>query len=139
MKASFKVVLTFVIGVSSAIAIIAAQSCQGKSDSYSTLSQSDLTSIAETLPEQQKRALAQNENQRKAFLKQMTQMFSLAQAAQKEGLDKTENFKRQTLIFTDNLLVSEYFKRNPDAKASEEEAKAYAAAHEKDFQTSLRR
>jgi PPIC-type PPIASE domain len=138
LKASFKVVLTFVIGISSAIAIIAAQSCQfGKSDSFSTLSQSDLTSIADTLPDQQKRSLAQNENQRKQFLKQMTQMFSLAQAAQKEGLDKSENFKRSTVVFTDNLLVSEYLKRNPDAKFSEEQAKAYAAAHEKDFQADL--
>ncbi len=33
--------------------------------------------------------------------------------------------------------MSEYFKRNPDTKVSEEEAKAYAAAHEKDFQTDL--
>jgi len=139
LKANLKTILTFVVAIAGASAIIGAQSCNfNKGESYAILSANDLTALVDGLPEQQKRALAQNDQQRKTFITQVKQMFSLAQAAQAEGLDKTPEFKNQFQILSDRIVLNEYVKKNPDEKYTGEEGKAYIAAHAKDFEADLK-
>ena len=139
LKANLKTILTFVVAIAGASAIIGAQSCNlNKGESYGVLSVNDLTALVDGLPEPQKRSLAQNDSQRKGFITQVKQMYSLAQAAQAEGLDKTPEFKNQFQILSDRILVNEYMKKNPDEKYSEDEGKTYVAAHLKDFETDLK-
>ena len=139
MKAHLKLVMTVLVATAVALAIIGEQACQlGKSDSYNTLSDADLTSLIDTMPDAQKRILAQNQTQRKGFITQFKQMFALAQAAQAEGLEKSEEFKQRMTMQTDQTLVNESMKRNPDAKYTEDEGKAYLAGHLKDFDADLK-
>lgn len=139
MKANWKTLTTMLVASLAAVSILGAQACQrGSSESYTTLTAQDLSALIDTLPEMNRRMIAGNANQRKSFISQFKQMFSLAQAAQAEGLDRTEEFKRQFEVTVDGLLVTEAQKRNPDEKYSEEEGKAYFASHESDFEADLK-
>jgi parvulin-like peptidyl-prolyl isomerase len=125
------------VASAASLAILSAQACQSKSESYTTLTAQELTALTDTFPPQQKEQL-RNPNGRKAFVTQLKQMFSLAQAAQAEGLDKGDEFKRQSTIRIDQLLVGEAMRRNPDEKYTEEEGKAYLAAHQADFDADIK-
>lgn len=118
--------------------LLATPACSlfGKSE-YATLTGADLTTLVDNLPDMQRRTLAQNENQRKQLVEQFKKAFSLAQAAEAEGLHKTERFKLRRVISEDQLLAAEFSKRNPDFTVTREELNAYyetnKAAFDADF------
>ena len=105
---------------------------------YLAILPTDLTSIVETLPENNKRELAQNESQRKSIIDNYKQVFSLAQAAEQESVDRSDKFKKQLSVTLDQLLSSTYSSRNQNLTITKEEREAYYAAHkdaiESDFQ-----
>jgi peptidyl-prolyl cis-trans isomerase C len=120
-------------------AMIATQSCSmlGGSE-YKNMSPADLATLAEGLTEPQKRALSQNEGQRKQLIESFKKSFSLAQAAEAEGLQKTDKFKRQFGLTVDSLLANEHRKRNPDATFSKDELDAYYNAHKEDCEADFK-
>ncbi|MEP7271647.1 MAG: peptidylprolyl isomerase [Acidobacteriota bacterium] len=139
MKANLKLTATILLGMVAGLAIIGGQACGlGKSESYETINAADLTSVTEGQSDQERRMLAQNEAQRKGMVGQIKQLFSLAQAAQAEGIDKTENFKQRLEIMTDLFLIAECQKRNIDIQYKEEEGKAYVASHAKEFDAAVK-
>jgi parvulin-like peptidyl-prolyl isomerase len=140
LKANWKLKTTLAAASIAAIAILGAQACQlGKTESYNILAAEEITAFLSTLPEPQQRMLATNANQRKAFITQFKQMFSLAQAAQAEGLHKSDEVIRRAMITADQILAQEGMKQNPDAEAyNEEEGKAYLAAHQAEFDADVK-
>ena len=62
--------------------------------SFKEITGKDMTSIVDGFPDYAKRQLAQNQKQREELLKKAKEMFSIAQAAQAEGLDKTDKYKK---------------------------------------------
>jgi hypothetical protein len=135
VKSHKKLVLFIVIAVS----VAAGQSCKllFKSD-YADLKAADLTAMIETYPDMYKRQFAQSEQARKQVINQQKQAFALAQAAEAEGLHKTEKFKRQMEISADQLLAAEYTKRNPEVTVSKEEWEAYYASHKDQFDADIK-
>jgi parvulin-like peptidyl-prolyl isomerase len=135
VKSHKKLVLFIVIAVS----LAAAQSCKllFKSD-FVDLKAADLTAMIETYPDMYKRQFAQSEPARKQIINQQKQAFALAQAAEAEGLHKTEKFKRQMEISTDQLLAAEYTKRNPEVAVGKEEWEAYYASHKDQFEADIK-
>lgn len=131
MKLPTKSILTLLLIVT----IVAAPACNylAKSE-YTELKATDLTMLADGFPEMQKRQLANNQQQRKALIDQLKTPFALAQAAEAEGLQKTDDFKREMALSTNRLLATEYTKRNPEATVPKEEIDAYYNAHQKDFE-----
>lgn len=129
----------FILIVLCIVSAGAAQSCKllFKSD-YADLKAADLTALAETLPGMQKRQLAESEPMRKQAITQYKQAFSLAQAAEAEGLHKTDKFKKQMEIRTESLLAQEYTKRNPEATVAKEEWEAYYASHKDQFEADFK-
>jgi len=119
--------------------MIAAQACSllGGSD-YKKLSPTDLATLAESLPERQKRMLSTNEGQRKQLIEKIKTSFSLAQAAEAEGLQKTDKFKRRFGLMIDGLLANEHSKRNPNVTVSKEELEAYYAAHKEECEADFK-
>ena len=117
----------------------AAQSCKllFKSD-YADLKAVDLTAMVDTYPDMYKRQFAQSEPARKQIINQQKQAFALAQAAEDEGLHKTEKFKRQMEINTAQLLAAEYTKRNPEVTVGKEEWEAYYASHKDQFDADIK-
>lgn len=140
MKANWKLKTTVVVASIAAFAILGAQACQlGKSESFNTLTVEEITAFLGTLPEQQQRMLATNASQRKAFITQFKQMFALAQGAQAEGLDKSDDVKRRSAIIADQILVQEAMKQNPEGgNYTEDEGKAYLAAHQSEFDADVK-
>jgi parvulin-like peptidyl-prolyl isomerase len=129
-----KVFLFFVIAI-----LIAVQSCSLLSKKeFNSMSSIDLAALAESFPEQAKRSLSQNEVQRKQLIDTFKKSFSLAQAAEAEGLQNADKFKRQFGLIIDSLLASEYKKRNPDVNISKEEMDAYFAAHKEEFEVDFK-
>lgn len=119
-----------------AVAVVfSSQSCKllFKSE-FTKIDAADLSAYADFFPDMQKRMLAQNEATRKQVITQMKQAFSLAQAAEDEGLHKTDKFKQQMALSTDQLVAIEYGKRNPDANVTKEEIEAYYNAHKAEFE-----
>lgn len=135
MKSHKKLVLFIVIAVS----VAAGQSCKllFKSD-YADLKAADLTAMIETYPDMYKRQFAQSEQARKQVINQQKQAFALAQAAEAEGLHKTEKFKWQMEISAAQLLAAEYTKRNPEVTVSKEEWEAYYASHKDQFDADIK-
>jgi PPIC-type PPIASE domain len=119
--------------------VIAVQSCSLLSrNEYKSMSAIDLAALSESFPESAKRALAQNETHRKQLIETFKKSFSLAQAAEAEGLEKSDRFKRQLGLTVDNLLANEHRKRNPSASASKEEMDAYYASHKEDCEADFK-
>lgn len=130
MKALTKFILTVLLSAS----LAATQSCAFFSKSeFAEVTAAEISALAESFPDSQKRQFAQNQQMRQQVINQFKTPFGLAQAAEAEGLHKTDEFKQQFLLSTDQLLASEFTKRNPDLTISKEERDAYRAAHKADF------
>jgi len=123
-----------------AATVVAAQSCKllFKSD-YAELKAADLTAFVDAAyPEMYKRQFAQSEQARKQVINQYKQAFALAQAAEDEGLQKSDKFKKQVEIRTLQVLASKFTERNPDLVIPKEEWEAYYAAHKDQFEADLK-
>jgi PPIC-type PPIASE domain len=121
------------------VTMIAAQACSllNKRE-YASISATDLTNLMEGLPDLEKRILAQNEAQRKQKIEDAKKAYSLAQAAEAEGLQKTDRFQREMVLIVDGILAEEHKKRNPDVKIPQEEMDAYLASHNEEFEADFR-
>lgn len=96
---------------------------------YAELKAADLTAFVDTLSVSRKQELADTEAERKKEIGKYKQAFALAQVAEAEGLHKSERFKWQMFLDTDQVLADEYIKQN----ISSEERVAYADAHQQEF------
>lgn len=134
-----RVVQKTILFLTIAVGLAASQSCKYlfKSD-YASLNPADLSALAATLPEQQQRLLAQNEPTRKKMVEDMKKAYSLAQAAESEGIDKSAKFKQQMELSTDQLLAVEWGKKNPTENVPKEECEAYYNAHKTDFDSDFK-
>src|SRR5207237_807269 len=75
---------------------------------------------------------------RDQILKNFKRMFSLAAAAQAEGLGKTDKVNREMAFDMDRVFAAEEFRRNPKGTVSKEEIDAYSAAHWDDIKLNLK-
>ncbi|HEX4948899.1 MAG TPA: peptidylprolyl isomerase [Blastocatellia bacterium] len=106
---------------------------------YKEVTGQELTTMADSLPDHIKRQLAENQQQREGIIKNIKQTFSLAQAAQAAGLDKTEKFKQQIGIQEDQILAEAEAKKTsengakPPAEVPEAEITAYSNAHAQEY------
>ena len=112
--------------------------------SFKEITAKDMTSIVDGFPDYAKRQLAQNQKQREELLKKAKEMFSIAQAAQAEGLDKTDKYKKQMEFMTDNVLAEAEAKQatengaKPLPEIPKPELDAYAAAHAKEYEAFIK-
>jgi parvulin-like peptidyl-prolyl cis-trans isomerase-like protein len=115
--------------------IVAAQSCKSlfKSD-YAELKADDLAAFVEAAyPDMQKRQFAENEQLRKQVIDGFKRVFAFAQAAEKEGLHKSDKFERRMELTIEGVLATKYTERNPAVIVSKEEWEAYCASHKDQF------
>lgn len=119
-----------------ALAVLAFGACRSP---YKEITAQELTMLTDPLPDMQKRQLAENDKARQDALKNIKQLFSLAQAAEAAKLDKTEKFQQRLEIQIEKVLADTEAQKSSDngAKAASEvpeaEVTAYAAAHPKEF------
>lgn len=121
-----------------ATSMVTTQSCAFffKSE-FVELKAEELTALVEALPDNQKRQLAQNKVMREQFITQFKTPLSLAQAAEAEGLHKTDEFNERMAFTTDQALAGEFNRRNPDVTVTKEEGDAYFNANKNKFDSFL--
>lgn len=132
--------------MSVAVLALGLASCNFFGESYKKVTAQDLTALSDGFPDTAKRQLAQNEEQRKSLIKRVKEAFSLALAAQAEGLDKSERYKQLMTIQTDQSLVEEQMRRlsesgeasAPPAPPTKEEQDAYLNAHKAEFDSFIK-
>ncbi len=121
------------------LSVVATQGCSYfRKSEFTDLTATDLTALVDKLPDPEKRKLAQNEAQRKQLITALKKAYALAQAAEAEGLNKSDKFKQRFALNTDQLLATEYAKLNPDSTVPKEEADAYFASHKENFESDLK-
>lgn len=114
--------------------LLATQSCAFFSKSeFVEVTADELAALADTLPESQKRQLAQSKVARDQLMGQFKTPFALAQAAEAQGLQKTDQFKQELAFASDRLLATEYTKRNPDTTLTKEEKDAFLNTNKAKF------
>ncbi|MFN0123520.1 MAG: peptidylprolyl isomerase [Blastocatellia bacterium] len=112
-------------------ALFAIQGCRGKE--YSAINADDLSKLVDGLPENARKNFIDQPAQRKNMIDSIKKMYALASAAQAEGLDGKEEFKRRLALQTDLMLAGEEQKLNPQSEVTKDEKDKYLAAHAKDF------
>lgn len=132
MKSLTKFILVLALIAST----LPAQSCAffSKSD-FVEITADELSALVDTLPDSQKRQLAQSKVARDQLINQFKTPFALAQAAEAEGLHKTDQFKQEVDFATARLLATEYTRRNPDTTLTKEEKDAFANGNKAKFDT----
>jgi len=119
---------------------VAAQSCKSlfKSD-YAELKAADLTAYVDAAyQDMQKQQIAQSEQLRKQVIDNFKRVFALAQAAEEEGIHKSDKFEKGMEITTERVLATKYLERNPEVIVSKEEWEAYCASHKDQFDAHLK-
>lgn len=112
--------------------------------SFKEITAKDMTSIVDSFPDYAKRQLAQDQKKREDLLKKAKEMFAIAQAAQAEGLDKSDKFKKQLEFMTDNVLAEAEAKQSTEngtkqlPEIPKPELDAYAAAHTKEYEAFIK-
>ncbi len=121
------------------VVLLAVGSSACRNNSYKEITGQELTTMADAMPEQAKRQLAENEKQRQEIIKKVKEIFALAQAAQAAGVDKTEKFKQQLAIQLDQVLAETEARKSAEneskkpSEVPEAELTAYGAAHTKEY------
>lgn len=125
----------FALFIVFALGVFTAPACGLFSRSeYSKLTPEDLTAlVGAAFPDAKQRNYAENQGMRKGLIDESKRQFALAQAAQAEGLEKTDKFKWQMGSITDQLLASKYIERN----TSDEERRASLTANQSEFEKYL--
>ncbi|MBI1765840.1 MAG: peptidyl-prolyl cis-trans isomerase [Acidobacteria bacterium] len=116
---------------------LCASACQFGKKEFAALTEADLTAFAETMPDQQKRQLAQNPQGRKGMIDQFKKMFAFAQAGLAEGLDKSDDYTNSLRLESAKVLAQEHGKRNEGFQVSKADIDGYVAAHQKDFDSDV--
>lgn len=111
--------------------------CQLGKKEYTALPEADLVAFAETMPDSQKRQLAQNQQARKGLIDQFKKMFAFAQAGLAEGLDKSDDYTHSVKLETAKVLAQEHGKRNADFQVSKADIDAYVSQHQQEFETDV--
>ncbi len=111
--------------------------CQLGKKEYAALPEADLIAFAQSMPDQQKRQLAQTPEARKSLIDQFKKMFAFAQAGLAEGLDKSADYANSLRLESAKVLAQEHGKRNESFQVSKADIDAYVGAHQKEFETDL--
>jgi parvulin-like peptidyl-prolyl isomerase len=87
----------------------------------------------ELLPPQKQQQIASDPEEKNKLVADIKKLLAIAQVAEREGYAEHADIKSQITIQQEGALNEAYRKKNPDAKASDEEINAYYLAHPKDF------
>lgn len=114
-----------------------ASACQFGKKEFATIPEADLVAFAETMPDNQKRRMAQDPQARKGLIDQFKKMFAFAQAGMAEGLDKSEDYTNSLRLESAKVLAQEHGKRNEGFQVSKADIDAYVGAHQKEFDSDV--
>jgi len=130
LKFNRSVCLTVLLGLS----LLTLPGCSLFKSDYASIGVEELKTVVDDLPDPQKRMLAQNQQARKELIEQFRKACLLAQAAEDEGLHKSDEFKKRVAIDEERLLATEFSKRNLDFNISNDELVKYVQENRAEFE-----
>src|SRR5215510_13170115 len=108
--------------------------CSSSSTKAAKLTAHDMQLIfQELLPPQQQQEIASDPEAKQQLVDNLRKLLSVAQVAEQEGYAEHADLKSQLSFQLDRVLFEAYKKKNPDAKATDDEINAYYLGHPKDF------
>ncbi|HMG36887.1 MAG TPA: peptidylprolyl isomerase [Blastocatellia bacterium] len=87
----------------------------------------------ELLPPEKQQEIANSPEEKKKLVDDLKRLLSVARRAESEGYADRPDVQTQMSFQRDFVLYNSYRKKNPDAKASDEEVNQYLSSHPKDF------
>src|SRR5262249_60559022 len=87
----------------------------------------------ELLPPEKQQEIANSREEKKKLVDDLKRLLSVARRAESEGYADRPDVQTQMSFQRDFVLYNSYRKKNPDAKASDEEVNQYLSSHPKDF------
>jgi len=133
MKLSIKVIAMMLLLGVLASGMLFVQ-CSTSSTKAAKLTSHDMQVIfQELLPPQQQQQIASNPEEKKKLVEDIKKLLAVAQVAEQEGYGEHADIKPQLSFQLDRALNDAYRKKNPDAKATDDEINAYYLSHPKDF------
>ena len=87
----------------------------------------------ELLPPQQQQEIASDPEGKKQLVDNIKKLLAVAQVAEQEGYAERAEIKSQLSFQLDRVMNEAYKKKNPDAKATDDEINAYYLGHPKEF------
>jgi peptidyl-prolyl cis-trans isomerase C len=125
--------ITLLLLLSSVITTGCSQLSQWWKSEYATIEPIEITSRVDTLPDNQRRTLAQNLAQRKDLIEQFKKAYALAQAAEAEGLHKSDTFLRRRTISENQALAAAFSAKDTMFTVDREALTGYLAKHRQEF------
>jgi hypothetical protein len=112
--------------------------CSSSSTKAVKLTARDMQLIfQELLPPQQQQEINSDPEGKKQLVDNVRKLLAVAEIAEQEGYAERPEIKSQLSFQLDRVLNEAYKKKNPDAKATEDEINAYFLSHPKEFEDFL--
>lgn len=125
--------ITLLLLLSSVITAGCSRLSQWWESEYATIELIEITSRVDALPDNQRRTLAQNVTQRKELIEQFKKAYALAQAAEAEGLHKSETFQRRRTISENQALAAAFSAKDAMFTVDREALTRYLDSHRQEF------
>jgi parvulin-like peptidyl-prolyl isomerase len=108
--------------------------CSASSPKAVKLTAHDMQLIfQELLPPQQQQEINSDPAGKKQLVDNIKKLLAVAQVAEQEGYAEHADLKSQLSFQLDRVMNEAYKKKNPDAKATDDEINAYYLSHPKEF------
>ena len=112
--------------------------CSSSSTKAVKLTARDMQLIfQELLPPQQQQEINSDPEGKKQLVENIKKLLAVAQVAEQEGYAEHADLKSQMSFQLDRVMNEAYKKKNPDAKATDDEINAYYLGHPKEFEDFL--
>jgi len=112
--------------------------CSASSSKAVKLTARDMQLIfQELLPPQQQQEINSDPEGKKQLVDNIKKLLAVAQVAEQEGYAEHADLKSQLSFQSDRVMNEAYKKKNPDAKATDDEINAYYLGHPKEFEDFL--
>ncbi|MGA1367361.1 MAG: peptidylprolyl isomerase [Blastocatellia bacterium] len=125
--------ITLLLLLSSIITAGCSRLSQWWKSEYATIEPIEITSRVDALPDNQRRTLAQSMTQRKELIEQFKKAYALAQAAEAEGLHKSDAFQRRRTISENQALAAAFSAKNDMFTVDREALTRYLDSHRQEF------
>jgi parvulin-like peptidyl-prolyl isomerase len=133
MNLSGKVLAVVLLVLVLAGAGISVQSCSSSPKPVTLTARDMQLFYQEVLPPDRQREIANNPEKKAELVNQVKQLLAVAQLAEAEGYMDRPEVRSRASLEGDIVLFNAYRKKNPEAKASDEEITQYSTEHPRDF------
>jgi hypothetical protein len=137
MPSSKKLMITMVCAFTLFVSALVLPTDSFGQTEFSVLSAEEFAAFVATLPASQKQRMSTEFRSRKQLIEQFRRVFSLAQAALAEGLDKDDGYAHSFTVEVAKVLAQVHGKHNEFFQVSKADIDAYLSLHQPEFEAAI--